>query len=350
MPESPLNDAPCGSRACGGLPAEMRICVLYADDEAADSPFAGLDPPADPTRWLSGHRIERHLVRKASAAEQIRALAPRGFDVFFNLCDGAAEEARAGLDVVRALEALALPFTGAGSSFYEPGREAMAMACRAAGLNAPAAVLARGPEGVARAAERLRFPLIVKHPESYGSIGLTPSSRVETTAALADEARRMMAAYGGAQIEEFIEGREFTVLVAEPPDGAALPLALSPVEFGFPPGESFKHFKLKWIEYAAATWTAVADPVLAGRLKDASRRLFVELGGSGYGRCDLRLDARGDIFVLEINPNCGICYAPEAPGSADVILAHDPLGHRGFLEHLLRCALRRAGLPRQGAD
>ena len=30
-------------------------------------------------------------------------------------------------------------------------------------------------------------------------------------------------------------------------------------------------------------------------------------------------------------------------GSADVILLHDPIGHRGFLAHVLRCGLRRAG-------
>lgn len=47
---------------------------------------------------------------------------------------------------------------------------------------------------------------------------LTKSSRVETVFSLRFQARRMMAKYGSALIEEFIEGREFTVLVAENPE------------------------------------------------------------------------------------------------------------------------------------
>jgi D-alanine-D-alanine ligase len=326
----------------------VQACVLYAAEEACDSPFVAFDPPMDPSHWLPGYRAERCLIQKGKALEQIRALARQGFEAFINLCDGAADEARAGLDVVLALERLGLPFTGAGSTFYEPSRDAMASACRAAGLYTPPAVVAKGRGDVTRAATTLRFPLIVKHPESYGSVGMRRSSRVETPDALAREARRIIRAYGAARIEEFIDGPEFTALVAEAPEGVAAPLAFTPMEFVFPPGESFKHFELKWIDYHHAAWRPVADGGLAARIQDASRRLFTDLGGSGYGRCDLRMDAAGRLFVLEINPNCAVFYAPEEQAGADMILASDPLGHRGFLDHLLRCAERRANtVPRR---
>jgi D-alanine-D-alanine ligase len=84
----------------------------------------------------------------------------------------------------------------------------------------------------------------------------------------------------------------------------------------------------------------VTDAMLAARLQQASALTFVALGGSGYGRCDLRLDANGDIYLLEINPNCSVFYPEGQYGSADFILANDPAGHRGFLEHLLACAMR----------
>ena len=53
------------------------------------------------------------------------------------------------------------------------------------------------------------------------------------------------------------------------------------------------------------------------------------------------MNAAGDIYLLEINPNCGVFYPEGQYGSADFILAGDPAGHRGFLEHLLACAIRR---------
>jgi hypothetical protein len=53
------------------------------------------------------------------------------------------------------------------------------------------------------------------------------------------------------------------------------------------------------------------------------------------------MDAAGDIYLLEINPNCAVFYPEGQHGSADLILANDPTGHRDFLDHLLRCAIRR---------
>ena len=84
-----------------------------------------------------------------------------------------------------------------------------------------------------------------------------------------------------------------------------------------------------------------ADEALAERLKEASRRVFVGLGGVSYGRCDFRVDAAGEVYLLEINPNCAIFYPPSDPGSADLILQHDPAGHRGFVEQILAAAIAR---------
>ena len=45
--------------------------------------------------------------------------------------------------------------------------------------------------------------------------------------------------------------------------------------------------------------------------------------------------------MLEINPNCGVFYPPDDPGTADLILANDRHGHRGFAEQVVRAALAR---------
>ena len=84
------------------------------------------------------------------------------------------------------------------------------------------------------------------------------------------------------------------------------------------------------------------DDALAERLEDMSRKLFTGLNGSGYGRCDIRMNAQGELYMLEINPNCDVAYPlEESAGSADLILMHEPWGHRDFFERIIRAALKR---------
>jgi hypothetical protein len=46
--------------------------------------------------------------------------------------------------------------------------------------------------------------------------------------------------------------------------------------------------------------------------------------------------------MLEINPNCGIFYAPDEPGSADFSLLNDPVyDHHKFMKLIIRAAQKR---------
>lgn len=319
----------------------MRLCILDDSYEQSTSVLKEFDLPSDPRRYLDGHECEVHLLHKATAVQQVISLAKQHFDLFINLCDGAWDEDRPGIEVVQALERLGLPFTGANAAFYEPSRDKMKKVCHYWGIPTPDHVFAYNWRAIEMAAQLLRYPMIVKHPNSYSSIGLTRASRVLTEADLFEQARLMIERFGGALIEEFIDGREFTVLVAENPEDPLDPIAYRPVEFQFPPGESFKHFGLKWAEYVAMSCVPCTDENLAGRLQSISKRLFVGLDGVGYGRCDIRMNDQGDLFMLEINPNCGLFYPPDAMGSADFILSYDPRGHRHFLDTILRAALKR---------
>ena len=53
------------------------------------------------------------------------------------------------------------------------------------------------------------------------------------------------------------------------------------------------------------------------------------------------MDAHGELFMLEINPQGAVFYPPEAPGMADYILRYDKRGHDGFIDLLFRSALAR---------
>jgi len=337
----------------------MRICLLTDQDLDAEE-FAEDDWPCDPRPFLPDAQWTALQLHKEEAVAQIIEASRQGFDLFFNLCDGAWDEGRVGIEVVQTLEWLGLPFTGADSGFFEPSREAMKRVCRAWDIDTPAYIIARDESDLTRAVEILRFPMFVKHHTSYASNGLTRDSKVDTVEELTAQARLMIGAYGGALIEEFVDGLECTVLVCENPDDPAEPITYQPLKYTFPDGESFKHYDMKWVDYDDMHASPLSDPVLADKLCQMAARFFVGMRGVGFGRCDIRLDQHGRPYILEINPNCGIYYPPTDPGSADLILLADPAGHAGFTKALVDAALRRHAerrvgktwrvLPRAGGD
>lgn len=319
----------------------MRIALLTNQDLDAD-PFPANDWPCDPRPYLPEASWSVITLQKGEAPTRLPPLRDQ-FDVFFNLCDGAADQDDVpGIEVVDTLEAMGVAFTGATSGFYEPTRAQMKRAARRAGVKVPKGVLAKTVHDVERAAQTLTFPLFVKHHNSYASVGISRSSRVVTPAGLRRQARKTMERFGFALIEEYIDGDECTVLVAENPEDAAHPITFTPIRYTFPPGEHFKHEKLKWVDYDGLRCDPITDAALSQRLRRAASRVFLELGGSSFGRCDLRLDPKGRPVFLEINPNCGVFYPPTDPGSADLCLRHDPRGHEGFTRALIACALQRA--------
>jgi D-alanine-D-alanine ligase-like ATP-grasp enzyme len=319
----------------------MRICILTYDDRDLEAPHPEVPVPCDPRPFVSGAEWDEVQLEKASAVRDLVRLSQNEYDVYFNFCDGSWDSDAPGIEVVQTLERLDVPFTGADSRFFDPSREAMKRVCAAWGIDTPGYVMARNDRELQRAADTLRFPLIVKHPASYSSIGLTRDSRVTDAASLARQAREMIAHYGAALVEEFIEGEEATVLVAENAADPASPITYQPVLYHFPEGETFKHYNLKWFDYHGLQAGPVRDPDLEERLRDVSARMFAGLEGTGFGRCDVRIDPDGRIFMLEINPNCGVYYPASDPGSADLCLLHDPAGHVGFTRALLDAAMRR---------
>jgi D-alanine-D-alanine ligase-like ATP-grasp enzyme len=318
----------------------MRICVLHSSYEHSSSVLKDKDPTCDPSRFLPEHEWHDAYLHKATAVQQLSTLRHQDFDVFVNLCDGAWDEDRAGIEVVQTLERFNLAFTGAGSAFYDPSRLQMKLAASYGGVRVPAFAFVDHARDLSRALA-LRFPLIVKHPASYSSIGLETDSRVTDRAGLERQVARMVTQFGGALVEEFIDGREFTVLVTEPRDVGGPAWALRPVECDLGAPANFKHFDLKWIHYEQIRWRGVSDRALAERLTTQSAAVFGALNGSGYARADFRLSESGELYFLEINPQCAVFYPEGSYGSADDILAGDPVGHAGFLAHMLECAVRR---------
>jgi D-alanine-D-alanine ligase len=83
-----------------------------------------------------------------------------------------------------------------------------------------------------------------------------------------------------------------------------------------PPTEQFLSFDRLWEVYERETPLGDGEylweyqPVneqLDRRIRDVSWAAYKAVGGRGYGRVDLRMDAAsGELYVLEVNAQCGL--------------------------------------------
>lgn len=314
----------------------MYLCVL------SSTPDDPNDKPYDPSAHMNGFQWKHHQVNPKNVEKQIRDLMNEGVDVFFNLCDGTPDDALSGIGLVQVMEKLDAAFTGADSKFFDPSRQEMKSYAKKSNVPIPNWAMVDRVEDVERVARRLRFPVLVKPPHGYASVGITRDSRCENLEQLKVQTGREIEMFGRALLEEFIEGREFTCLIAENPDDQNSPITFKPVEFIFPDGESFKHYDMKWVEYEKMSVAPVKEARIEKVLRAQTARLFKAMDGNGYARCDYRMHADGTIHMLEINPNCGIFYAPDEPGSADFSLINDPVyNHHKFLKLIIRSAKNR---------
>ncbi len=314
----------------------MRVCIL-SDEEPEDF---------DPAPFMNGYDWEMVTLYKP-VMKQLRALAESGkFDIYLNMCEGYEEDdpdpkAYLGIEVVKALEQLNLAFTGADSNFYDPTREEMQAIAEAHGIRFARGYQVKSAEEAEQLAVNLPYPIMVKHPKSYGSTGMTKESRVDTPEQLRGQVERMCSEFGAARMEEFIVGKEYNVLVLDNPDDLSNPIAYPPAELIFPPGEEFWHVDVKWNYDVVFDFRQVTDPELVARLHGIACKMYLATGATGYGRCDIRMSEQGELCILEINPNGGIMFKPEEYGPADYMILYDPHGYKGFFDTIFRAALLR---------
>jgi D-alanine-D-alanine ligase len=249
--------------------------------------------------------------------------------VVFNLCDGDESNGVPGLSVVRRLEELGLPYTGANTEFFDVTTSKITMKHRFAAAGVPTAPWAEVTDAASTVDifERCGTPLIVKPAISAGSMGLTVDSVVHTEAALEAQLDVLRSGYrgwdlagGGLLAERYVVGREFTVFLigsADAPESRLVfPAAERVFHHSLPETECFLSFDRLWEIYERESpigsdeylWEYAPVPAaLDARMAEVSWAAYVAVGGRGYGRVDLRLDAKtGELFVLEVNAQCGL--------------------------------------------
>lgn len=332
---------------------KIRICVLSSSYDGADSATASVDNYwCTPQHYIKKHRQKYTFadvsMKKIDSYRTVRELVTsHKYDVFFNLCDGGRDEKRAGVDVVEALEEHNAAFTGTDSRSFEPSKIDMKLMVGSSGVKVPNFVLLDNEDGLAKKCRHLKFPVIVKHLSGYASVGIHKDNRCDNLDQLKAKVRTFIKEYNHALVEEFIRGREGTVLACADSGSPFGVKVFKPLMFHFlQNNDDFAYFDKKWTMECndqAYGFLPSSDPAYTAIVEMARNAFKYIMNGVGYGRVDFRIDEQTGVpCFLEINPNCGMWYAPKDGGDfADVMVEGDPhWNHERFVANAVARALK----------
>src|ERR1700757_2312494 len=185
---------------------------------------------------------------------------------------------------------------------------------------------------------KLRFPLFVKSTVEDASLGIAQASVVEDASKLKERIDFVHEQLKtDALVEEYIEGRELYVGVMGNERLTRLPVW--EMVFGSIPGSLYAIAtrKVKWdkryqSKYGITTHAAEdLPPAVLTALDRLSRRIYRALGLSGYARMDFRVNAEGQVYVLEANANPNLESAEDFAESARA----GGLGYEELLEKIM---------------
>ena len=141
-------------------------------------------------------------------------------------------------------------------------------------------------------------------------------------------AGKIISEFGGTLIEEYIDGREYTVLVIENEKDKYNPFVLGPIECEFHNGETFKHFDLKFKTFKESLRLVNVDNIqIRTSLMEMAKKAFIYMNGKSFARVDIRADRNQRIYFLEINAQPMIFWnSPDNDeNNADFIIKHNTL-------------------------
>ncbi|HEY3314410.1 MAG TPA: D-alanine--D-alanine ligase [Bacillota bacterium] len=293
---------------------------------------------ADALRW-GGHEVI--FIEATESAYQ--TLRHTKIDIAFNIAEGLRGESRES-HVPAMLEMLGIPYAGSNVlslalSLDKP------MAKRVFAYHRiPTAKFEVIEPGQECCRGNLHFPLFVKPAREGSSIGVSTSSVVQNGKQLREQVIYIHRYYQqAALVEEFLDGREFTVGLLGNHDHHFFPITeinFSACPEGRPPVYDYE-FKRDWDAEHYYLMPAPLAEMERDRLCRLALVAFKAMNCSDIGRVDIRLDRSGVPHVIEINPLPGL-----APGFSDLPKMADAEGmsYNQLINGILDAALERYGL------
>ena len=263
----------------------------------------------------------------------------------FNLCDeGFHNRPDMELHIPALLEMRGMAYTGAPPSCLAVCYDKSLVRGLAQALSIPVPGEIRLlPDQAAPAS--LAYPLFVKPARGDGSFGIGSWSVAADRHALlaAIDRLRRQHAVRDIVVQEFLEGREYTVGIIGNVESGLTVLPIIEVDYSeLPSGPRIQCHDSKW-DASTSSWTGVRcrkteiSDAEARHMENAAVTLFGALGCRDYARFDFRAGADGMIKLLEVNPNSSWCWDGKMAVMADIA----GMGYPGMLQAILDCAWKR---------
>jgi D-alanine-D-alanine ligase len=312
------------------MESAMKIAVLYDVWEEE----GGVPEPPEPKPPARKKKSRKKKKREKEDREEIlEALEKRGHEAFYQVLDGTPQclnalakceadlifnltESFAGDDtkemhVAAYLDLLGMRYTGAGphASFLAQDKALAKKMFAFHGIRTP--YFATSYRGAIEHAHDISFPLIVKPLSEDGSIGINANAVVDSVKELMERVQYIQDEFDSpAIIEEYIEGREiYAAILGSYEYAQALPLVeldFSKLPKGTPKIASYDVKFEKDAEAYKLTKSSVAedlDEKTVELLTETALAAHRAVKLRDYGRIDMRLSSKGEVYVLEANPN-----------------------------------------------
>src|SRR6266545_3096231 len=305
--------------------SRSQVVILYDDwgaDEAAPEPEARAKPKAKKKRKKEKHDREEIFAALVKLSyepsyhvldgrlQSLAAAARLEADLLFNLTESYNGDDTMDMNVAAFLDLVGKGYTGAGPhSLYLAQDKALAKKIFAFhGIKTP--YFATSYRGKLDHSHDIAFPLIVKPTSEDGSIGIDTGSVVGSIKELMERIHYIQEEFNSpALIEEYIEGREIYAAILGNESPEVLPMVeldLSKLPKGTP---KIAGKEVKWDKETEAykvTKSAIAEDLEEStikRLSETALSTYQALKLRDYGRVDMRLTKKGEVFVIEANPN-----------------------------------------------
>lgn len=295
---------------------------------------------------LTASAIEQALIKGGHRVTMIPATLNllqditeiKDMDVIFNACTGIRSK-REQANVVAMLELTGIPFIGSGLSTHILGlhKEISKRLFTTYGIPTPKfQVFTTGDEPVD---PDLHFPLIVKPEHEGSSAGINRDSVVFDEDALKGRVRMIISEFEQpALVEEFIVGREFTIGVIGNESPAVLPIQ----ETVYTKDEDYGVMsdQMKSEDDLVLVCPAEVDSKAQTQMEEYAKQIYSALGCRDYARMDVRMDADGSLYFIDINTLPGL-----RPNFSDFpnVATKGGYDYNDLINEILNLAVERSG-------
>src|ERR1700722_40875 len=313
--------------------AKLKVAVLYDvwEDETAATEVVAEEKAAARQSTLKSNRKPR--TEKEDREEIFEALEKLGHDPFYQVLDGRPQcltalakcdadlvfnltESFAGddtkeMNIAAFLDLLDIPYTGGGphAHFLAQDKGTAKKMFEFHGIKTP--FFATAYRGRIEHAHDISFPLIVKPVSEDGSIGINADAVVNSVKELMERVEYIQNEFDSpALIEEYIEGREiYAAILGSYEHAQTLPLVeldLPRLPKGTPKIASYDVKFEKETQAHKLTKSHLAtdlDEETTAHLLETALAAYQAVKLRDYGRIDMRLTPKGEVYVIEANPN-----------------------------------------------